>query len=121
LPVLVSFACREGGRLLSGEDAKAAAAAVSLPGVVAVGVNCTALRQLLPALFRVAEGTTLPLVAYGNNSFFAGDSPWLAAAPVAPEKYARCMLACFAAGARLLGGCCGTTPDHIAALAALWR
>jgi S-methylmethionine-dependent homocysteine/selenocysteine methylase len=118
LGVIVAFACRAGGTLLSGEDARDAAAAVSLPGVVAVGVNCTALRDLATALARVAEGTALPLVAYANNAFAAEDSRWLDAARTAPEGYARCMLGAVAAGARLVGGCCGTTPEHIAAVAA---
>ena len=118
MAVVVSFACRAGGRLLSGEDAGVAAAAATLPGVAAVGVNCTALRDLMPALVRVAAGTPLPLVAYGNDGFSAEDSAWLAAHAAGPEPFARCMLACAAAGARLVGGCCGTTPAHVAAVAA---
>jgi S-methylmethionine-dependent homocysteine/selenocysteine methylase len=118
LPVVVAFACSSDGRLLSGEDAAAAAAEVTLPGVVAVGVNCTRMTDLLPALLRMASATSLPLVAYANNAWFAEDSPHLAAAAVAPERYARCALAWLAAGARLVGGCCGTTPAHIAAVAA---
>jgi len=118
LAVIVSFACTAGGRLLSGEDAADAATAVTLPGVAAVGVNCTALRDLMPALVRIAAGTPLPLVAYGNDAYFADDSPWLAGAPAGADRYARALLACAAAGARLVGGCCGTTPAHIAALAA---
>lgn len=119
LPVIVAFACRTGGRLLSGEDACEAATAVTVPGVVAVGVNCTALADLLPALARVAAGTPLPLVAYPNNAFSAEDSPWLAAPPADPAAVARCMLAAVGAGARLVGGCCGTTAEHVAAIAAL--
>jgi S-methylmethionine-dependent homocysteine/selenocysteine methylase len=118
LAVVVSFACRAGGRLLSGEDAAAAAQAVTLPGVVAIGVNCTSLPDLMPALVRIAAATPLPLVAYGNDAFFAADSPWLAAEPAGPDRYARCLVACAAAGARLVGGCCGTTPAHVAAVAA---
>lgn len=119
LAVVVAFACRDRGRLLSGEDARDAAAAVAIPGVVAVGVNCTALRDLMPALARVAEGTGLPLAAYANNAFSAEDSRWLEAPATGPEGYAGCMLAAVAAGARLVGGCCGTTPAHIAAVATM--
>jgi S-methylmethionine-dependent homocysteine/selenocysteine methylase len=117
LAVIVCLACRSGGELLSGEDVQRAAAAATVPGVVAVGVNCTALQDLIPALSRVAEGSGLPLVAYANNAFFATDSPWLTADPAGPERYARCMLATVAMGARLVGGCCGTTAEHVAALA----
>jgi S-methylmethionine-dependent homocysteine/selenocysteine methylase len=121
LPVLVSFACAAGGHLLSGEDLRDAAAAVSVPGVVAVGVNCTAVQVLPSGLDRIAEGTGLPLIAYANNAWHADDAPWLAAVPLPPERYAGCALAWVAAGARLVGGCCGTSPAHIAAVAGLLR
>ena len=121
LAVLVSFTCVEGGRLLSGEDARDAAAAVTVPGVVAVGVNCTSARAMMAALARIALGTDLPLVAYANNAWSASDSRWLAADPMPPLLYARCALGWVAAGARLVGGCCGTGPDHVAAVAAALR
>ena len=116
LPVIVSFVCRR-GMLLSGEEPGDAAVAVCIPGVVAVGVNCTAVEDVLPALIRVAASTSLPLVAYANNAWHAADSPWLAAEPVPPEGFARTAATWVAAGARLVGGCCGTDPDHIAAIA----
>ncbi|MGD1148243.1 MAG: homocysteine S-methyltransferase family protein [Thermoanaerobaculaceae bacterium] len=119
LPVLVSFACTAGGHLLSGEDVRDAAVAVSVPGVAAVGVNCTAVQVLSSGLGRIAEVTRLPLIAYANNAWHADDAPWLAAVPLCPERYAACALAWAAAGARLVGGCCGTSPEHIAAVAAL--
>lgn len=116
LATIVSFACREGGRLLSGEDARDAAAAVTVPGVVAVGVNCTRRIDTMPALVRVAMGTDRLLVAYANDAWFADDAAWLAATPTAPSSYGRCALAWAAAGARLVGGCCGTGPEHVAAV-----
>ena len=116
LPVIVSFVCRC-GVLLSGERPGEAVAALETPGVVAVGVNCTAVEDVLPALVRMAAATLLPLVAYANNAWHADDSPWLAAAPVPPEGFARAAATWGAAGARLIGGCCGTGPDHIAAIA----
>ncbi|MGC8916766.1 MAG: homocysteine S-methyltransferase family protein [Thermoanaerobaculum sp.] len=118
LPVVVSFTCQKGGRVLSGENAADAARAVSLPGVVAVGVNCTRLADLMPALVQMVTATSLPLVAYANNGWYDEQSPHLAAPKVEPERYARCLLGCVAAGARLVGGCCGTTPEDIAALRA---
>ncbi len=119
LPVIVCFTCQSGGRLLSGENAADAARAVAIPGVIGVGVNCTRLSDLLPALTQLAVGTDLPLVAYANNGWYDDQSPHLTAAPVPSEKYACCMLACVAAGARLVGGCCGTTPEDMAAVRAV--
>ena len=117
LPVLVSFACGARGVLLSGEDAANAAAAVTLPGVVAVGVNCTAVAHMDAALARLARGTRLPLVAYANNGFSAEDSPWLSAETMDGEGFAQAAESWHRLGARLLGGCCGTGPAHISALA----
>jgi S-methylmethionine-dependent homocysteine/selenocysteine methylase len=122
LAVLVSFSCISNGRLLSGEDVGFAAQAVAgIEGVVAIGVNCTAIRQVMPALVRIAESTELPLVAYGNNAWYAEDSAWLAATEVTPARYGCAAIAWAAAGARLIGGCCGTTPAHIEAVAARLR
>jgi len=121
LAVVVCFTCREGGRLLSGEDVGEAAARVAETGAAAVGVNCTRGLDVLPALMRIAVAAPLPLVAYANNAWFAEDATFLAAAPIPPERYARCALAWLAAGARLIGGCCGTGPAHIAALASALR
>ncbi|MGE5236255.1 MAG: homocysteine S-methyltransferase family protein [Acidobacteriota bacterium] len=121
MPVLVTFTCMAGGRLLSGEDAGAAAAAVSLPGVVALGVNCTRRRDVMAALVRMAPATDLPLVAYANDAWYGTDSAFLTAAPSDPESYACAALAWSAAGARLVGGCCGTRPEHVAAVAAALR
>jgi S-methylmethionine-dependent homocysteine/selenocysteine methylase len=117
LPVMASFACISGGRILSGEAAGEAAAAAALPGVVAAGTNCTAVGEVLPALTAMAAATSLPLVAYANNAWFEDDSKWLNAAPVAPDRYGFCALAWISVGAQMVGGCCGTGPEHIAALA----
>ena len=121
LAVLVSFACGRRARLLSGEDVGEAAAAVVQEGVAAVGINCTRVPDVMAALDRVAASCDLPLVAYGNNAWFAEDSPWLSAEPVDPARYGCAALAWLAAGARLVGGCCGTTPEHVAAVAGVVR
>ena len=117
LPVIASFTCTSGGRILSGEEAGEAAAAVTLPGVVAAGTNCTAVGEMLPALTAMAAATSLPLVAYANNAWYEQDSAFLAAEPVTPDRYGFCALGWVTIGARLVGGCCGTGPEHIAALA----
>jgi S-methylmethionine-dependent homocysteine/selenocysteine methylase len=75
----------------------------------------------MPALVRIAGATRRPLVAYANNAWSAADSPWLRDDPAGPGLYARRALAWSAAGARLVGGCCGTTPAHIAAVASALR
>jgi S-methylmethionine-dependent homocysteine/selenocysteine methylase len=117
LPAIAGFTCIHGARILSGEPAAQAADAAAAAGVIAVGANCTAVGDVLPALTAMAGATDLPLVAYANNAWFAEDSAFLAAEPVMPDRYGFCALAWLAVGARLIGGCCGTGPEHIAALA----
>jgi S-methylmethionine-dependent homocysteine/selenocysteine methylase len=117
LPVIACFTCVSDRRVLSGEPAREAATAVTLPGVVATGPNCTSVGHVLPALASMAEATPLPLVAYANNAWFDDEARWFTADPVQPSRYGFCSLAWVAAGAKLVGGCCGTGPDHIAAVA----
>ena len=117
LAVLACVTCVSDGRLLSGEDAAEAARAAERAGAAAVGVNCTRVDDVAPALARLASVTRLPLIAYANDAYFAEDSRFLAAAARGPQAYARCARAWVAAGARLVGGCCGTTPAHIEAVA----
>ncbi len=121
LPVIACFTCVSDRRVLSGEQAREAAAAVTMPGVVAAGPNCTAVGHVLPALEAMAEATPLPLVAYANNAWFDEDATWFTADPVNPSRYGFCSLAWVATGAKLVGGCCGTGPDHIAAVASQLR
>lgn len=87
--------------------------AASARGVVAVGVNCCP-PERVPAALALAPAET-PLVAYPNSgeTWDAEARRWRGA----PGIPARDALEWIAAGARLVGGCCRTTPAHIAALA----
>ena len=80
--------------------------------VVAVGVNCVPAGPALTALSAWAR-TTLPV------PFIAKPSPGLPGATMPPAKFAQAVAPAVAAGARLVGGCCGASADHLAALAAM--
>jgi len=126
-PAWLSFSCRDGSRTSAGEPIVTAVSLGDHPNVVAVGVNCTAPRYL-PSLLRLARAaTSRPLVAYpnGGDRWDARARRWVsddqderstpsAVAtgfdPVAVARWA-------ALGAGWLGGCCGTRPADIAALA----
>lgn len=115
LPCLASFCCGAGGRLLSGEPLADALGAVAALGPVAVLVNCLPPRSVAACLPALAA-TGLPF----------GVQPNLGAPGASPAEPRRddCDPTTFAglgarwakAGARLLGGCCGTTPAHLRAL-----
>lgn len=124
LPVVACATTREDGALLSGEPlAGAARALLDLPTPpLALGVNCVPARRLaasLALLAAAAPGT--PLAAYGNAGLPVDEAAGLFAEPIAPAEYAGAALAWTALGARLVGGCCGTCADHVAALAARLR
>jgi S-methylmethionine-dependent homocysteine/selenocysteine methylase len=114
----VSFACADGGQLLSGEPVADAARAVEAAGAEAVLVNCTPLAPTEECLRQLADVCRGPIGAYPNvelRSPDSGDGPLPAA--VAPEEFADTLGRWHdELGATLLGGCCGTRPAHIAAL-----
>jgi homocysteine S-methyltransferase len=114
----ISFACRDGARTAHGEPIEEAVAAVaSGAGVVAVGVNCTAPEHVLELLTRARTATALPLVAYPNagRTWDAGARAWSAGGH---ERLPAALVREWcAAGARLVGGCCGLGPAAIAAIA----
>ena len=112
----VSCSCRDGGRLADGSSfADAAATAASLDGVVAVGVNCTDPAHV-PSLLRSAAGVGAPLLAYPNLGarYDAATNTWNADGP--RPDLAAASRAWRAAGATSVGGCCGVTPEDVAAM-----
>lgn len=118
----VSFSCRDGAHTSHGEPIAACAAFLDAhPQVAAVGVNCTAPQHIAALAAAAREATTKPIVIYPNSgeTWRAEDGAWEGEA--SREEFARQALAWHAAGARLIGGCCRTTPEHIAELAAALR
>ncbi len=112
LPVVVSCVTDGRGRLLSGERVEDfARALLALPSPPdALGINCVAAGDLAGDLARLAPAAPgVPLAAYGNTF----------AKAVAPEDYAVLAAAWVRCGARLAGGCCGTTAAHTRAVARL--
>jgi homocysteine S-methyltransferase len=113
----LSYTCLDDAHTAAGEPIEAAFAVGDAPGVVAVGVNCTAPRYVAALLAHAATVTDQPLIAYPNR----GDcwDPvarcWVAEAG---ETYDPVTVAGWTTqGVGWLGGCCGTGPADIAALA----
>ena len=123
LPVWVSVmpAAAGNGDLLGGDDLDVAAAqlqAVESGGrrVGALLVNCTPPAVALAALARL-RGATALIGALPNLGTYAQDGTWQPRG-VAADAFAAWGETAVAAGARIVGGCCGTTPAHVAALVA---
>ena len=119
LPVYATVALQEDGKLLTGGSVETVAAILEGLGVDAYGFNCgLGPDLLLPFVKRLAAVSTRPIIVKANAGLPAivnGETRFT----IGPEAFASAMSECIAAGAAIVGGCCGTTPDHIRAVAAL--
>jgi S-methylmethionine-dependent homocysteine/selenocysteine methylase len=122
LPVFAGFVCRSDHRLLSGESVSEAVRAIAPLGVAGLLINCTpaATIQAPFAELRAAVGAhpRPPRVTglYANIGHTDDVSGWTNTTDVSPLAYAQLATGWLEQGANLIGGCCGTTPAHIAAL-----
>ena len=118
LPMIASLIFDERGKLLTGGDIPAAVALLEGLGVDAIGLNCGLGPAQVAALFPVLrEYTSLPILLMPNAGLpqcVGGCTRF----DVEPGQFARQMADFAQKGAWMLGGCCGTTPAHIAALTA---
>ncbi|MBR5296235.1 MAG: homocysteine S-methyltransferase family protein, partial [Clostridia bacterium] len=116
LPIVVSNAYGEDGKLMTGATPEAMVALLEGMGVTALGANCSlgpnglekVIEKLLecasvPVLFKPNAG--LPKEVDGKTLF-----------DITPEEFSECVISLVKKGARLIGGCCGTTPTYISLL-----
>jgi len=122
LPVLVSFVCGRDGRLLSGESLSAAVTAVLPYEPAMLLVNCLPMETVVRVLPELNGAVaSRPVGVYANIGYADERGQWVNTDNIDPGVYASQAARWFQAGARLLGGCCGTTPAHVAALADVRR
>lgn len=119
LPVFATMSFEEGGRSFTGCLAESFAVTIAGLGVDALGVNCSlGPKQLMPVIERIGSVTDLPLIVKANAGLpDARDGHY----DVTAEEFASEMSACAALGVKYVGGCCGTDPGYIRALAAAMR
>jgi S-methylmethionine-dependent homocysteine/selenocysteine methylase len=120
LPALVSFVCWEGATLLSGEPLRGALDAARELSPAAVLVNCLPPGNVPPCLDALRQ-SGLPFGVYANLGAPVQDGLYGRTDDCPPEAFAEHAADWLAAGASLVGGCCGTTPGHIAAVAQRMR
>ena len=122
LPAWCSFVTAGPGRLLSGEPLRDAVAAVEDLGAEAVLLNCIPTAAALPDLESLLGCATVRAGIYPNVGHARGVEGWRRELMLTPEDFALRMEAFADLGATILGGCCGTQPEHVAAtVAALAR
>lgn len=114
--VMYSFAMMSDGHLYSGADAVPVLQDLAQAGAAAVGFNCVAADILTSHLVRrLARDISIPLLCKPNAGVPVIGSDGIPVYSLEPEEFADILLSCRQSGAKLLGGCCGTTPAHIAA------
>ena len=119
MPAWLSFSCCDESHVCHGETfAECTTLAASSPQIVAVGVNCTPPRFIAPLLRHAAGVTDKPLLAYPNSGerWDAAAKCWVEGSGA--DDFATAALLWHTAGARLIGGCCRTTPADIDAIRA---
>ena len=112
LPVLVMVTVDDDGNCLDGASPQQAAALLTEWGAGAIGVNCsTGPTNVLTAIEAMRPATSLPLAAMPNAGLprnVEGRNIYLCS----PEYMASCARKAIQAGVQIVGGCCGTTPNH---------
>jgi 5-methyltetrahydrofolate--homocysteine methyltransferase len=116
LPVMVSMTYQEDGRTLLGTSPEVSAAVFEAFGVAAVGANCSlGPESFVELVRRMAKTTYTPIVVYANAGLPILENG-RTVYPEPPETFAKYAVELVKAGANVVGGCCGTTPEHIRAV-----
>jgi len=119
LPILATVALGDDGKLLTGGDVECVAALLEGLRVDVMGFNCgLGPDKMLPLLKRLRAATRLP-IAVKPNAGMPKVVDGRTVFSVGPEEFAEDVAKLVEAGASVVGGCCGTTPAHIAAVCEL--
>ena len=117
LPVIVSMTYNEDGRTLYGTPPEVATVVLQSLSVDAIGVNCsTGPKEMIPLVQQMKQYANVPILAKPNAGMpelIDGETVYA----MTPEEFAEYGRELVDAGAGIIGGCCGTTNEHIAALA----
>ena len=117
IPVICQLSYSEDGRTVTGTDPQSAAILLNAMGADIIGVNCSlGPEELVPIVKTLAENCNCPISVLPNAGM-----PYLkdgqTVFPMGPEDFGKWGVKLLKAGASYLGGCCGTTPEHIRELA----
>ncbi len=117
LPVIISMTYNEDGRTLYGTDPRTAVIVLQSLGADAIGINCsTGPKEMICLVEQMKEYANVPILAKPNAGMpelVDGETVYA----MTPEEFAGYGRQLVEAGAGIIGGCCGTTKEHITALA----
>lgn len=114
LPIMATLTFESDGRTLYGTDAKTAAIVLEKLGVSAIGTNCSTGPDQMAAIIKdMASVTTIPLIAKPNAGLPMLNEKGETVYNMPADVFAEQMVSLVEAGAKFIGGCCGTTPEYI--------
>ena len=115
--VMYSFTMQPDGSLFSGMDAGKVLSELEQAGAAAVGFNCVAADMMTPYLVaKLRRSVKGPLICKPNAGIPVIGEDQLPHYPMEAAEFAGIVKECVQMGAAVIGGCCGTTPAHIAAI-----
>lgn len=121
LPVFLTTAYDASGKLLTGADPKAVVAVAEGLGVDALGINCSlGPEQMMGIVEELARYASVPVIVNPNAGIPRTENG-KTVYDVTPEGFREAMVRIAGLGGRILGGCCGTTPQHIGRMTAAVR
>ena len=113
LPVCVTMTYDGSGRLLTGGSVESVTAMLEGLGVSALGINCSlGPQQMLPIVKKLVETASIPVIICPNAGLPRSENG-RTVYDVDPQSFAQAMREIASLGVHVLGGCCGTTPEHI--------
>ncbi len=114
LPVLCTFSVYADGKCFFDGNIFDAAAILQEMGAAAVGLNCSNGPDQMESIIRyLAKNCSIPVIAKPNAGMPRIDDKGIAVYDLGPEAFTAHMKSLTDAGARIVGGCCGTEPEHI--------
>lgn len=114
LPVMVTLTFNEDGKTLFGTEPSAAAVVLSSLGAAAIGVNCSAgPDKMIPIIQEMAQYTDIPLIAKPNAGMPELQPDGTTEYNMNADEFVMHTKELIAAGAEIVGGCCGSTPEFI--------
>jgi 5-methyltetrahydrofolate--homocysteine methyltransferase len=114
LPVMVTLTFNEDGKTLFGTEPSATAVVLSSLGAAAIGVNCSAgPDKMIPIIQEMAQYTDVPLIAKPNAGMPELQPDGTTEYNMSADEFVMHTKELIAAGAEIVGGCCGSTPEFI--------
>lgn len=113
LPVVTSFILDNDGNIFNGDDLLSAYYQLEELGVSGFSINCTHHAVITEALKKHINNFKLPIITYANAGIYSKTLGWKNDPLFTPASYAKIAENWISMGVKIVGGCCGTTPEHI--------